>query len=188
MVPHRKDCTMRTLLTAAALGLAAAVFTPAGHAAWLGLQDGDYVVTLSCDFSNVIACPGSSAGTLSLAGGETTAMSFTVNGQLFAGDPLDDLVDGPTIGYESASIQLAPYAFLSLRLMTAGELSPYGPGDRWWVYCNNINATQCAPGTFGTWSARALNAVPEPASLALAALALAALSVAAPRRRSSARS
>ncbi len=115
--------TARTLLTAAALGLAAATFAPAGQAAWLGLQDGDYAVTLSCDFSSVIACPASIGGTLSMAGGETTAMNFTVNGQLFAGDPLDTLVDTATLDFESTTLQLAPNAFLSLRLITAGQFN-----------------------------------------------------------------
>lgn len=171
------------------LALACLLSTPA-HAAWMGLADGAYAVTLHCDTSTQFSCPSDLSGHLDIAGGAASWFDFTVDGLPFQGDPFDAVVDGSLVDTESSTLQMSPFAFLSLRLITDGQIGPYGTGDRWWVYCDNLNANQCAPNTTGTWSARALNAVPEPAPAALLALALAAAAwagrgtVSAPRARS----
>jgi hypothetical protein len=154
------------LLAPAALALAA---LPQGaQATWLGLADGQYTVNLSCDQSNVITCPGNIQGSLSIAGSSATAMSFLINGDSFSGDPTDTVTQGSLVDTQTSSLSILPaYRFISLRLITAGQIGNYGVGDLWWVYCSNTSGTNsCSPNTTGLWSAR-VSAVPEPASLAL---------------------
>jgi MYXO-CTERM domain-containing protein len=176
--------TARRALLCTALCLSLA--TPAAHAAWLGLADGDYALTLNCDLSSVISCPGNLGGSLSIAGGAASYLDVSINGESFVGDPDDTLHSSPLVDFENSSLSHLPtFSFLSLRLITSGQVGSYGVGDMWWVYCHNTGANLCQPGTTGIWSARALNQTPEPTSAALAALALAGL--AAMTRRSPAR-
>lgn len=155
-------------LAPAALALAALAGLPSpASAAWLGLDDGDYLVNLHCDSSTVIACPSDIGGTITLAGGQMTAMNFTVNGDPFVGDPFDAVVDGSLVDTESSTLSGSPvFNFLSLRLITDGQIGPYGVGDRWWVYCNN-NGNNCTPNTTGLWTAQRAGTVSEPALPAL---------------------
>lgn len=172
--PHR-------LLAPAFLALTLAPLQ--AHAAWIGLADGNYTVNLSCDFSTVITCPGSVQGSLSIAGGSATQMSVQINGDSFSGDPTDTLFSNSLVDYESVTLSVLPnYRFVSLRLITAGQIGSYGVGDLWWVYCDNTDATTCAPNTTGTWSARVVSAVPEPTSAALVLLALAGGAAASGRK------
>lgn len=166
-------------LSAAALALASAA-TPAS-AAWMGLADGDYSVNLHCDNSTVIACPSDIGGTMTLAGGQVTTMNFTVGGDSFVGDPVDTVLDGNLVDTESSTLSGTPFKFLSLRLITAGQIGSYGPGDRWWVYCNSVSTTNCTPNTTGLWSAQAVGRVSEPALPAL--LLAGGLAAATLRRR-----
>lgn len=152
-------------LSAAALALAGAT-TPAS-AAWMGLADGDYTVNLHCDNSTVIACPSDIGGSMTLAGGQVTAMNFSVGGDSFVGDPTDTVIDGNLVDTESSTLPGSPFKFLSLRLITAGQIGSYGPGDRWWVYCNSTSPDTCSPNTTGLWSAQAVGRVSEPALPAL---------------------
>lgn len=148
----------------------------AAQAAWLGLVDGQYAVTLNCDFSGVIPCPSSIQGTLTIAGNGVTQMDFGINGEVFAGNPLDGFFDGSLADFENSTLAFDPnFRFLSLRLITAGQIGVYGVGDRWWVYCNNFDIDSCTPNTTGTWSARLIGAVPAPSPLILALGGLAAL-------------
>jgi hypothetical protein len=158
------------LLAPAALVLAS---LPQGaQATWLGLADGNYSVNLSCDYSTVIPCPSNIQGSLSIAGGGATAMSFLINGDAFSGDPADVVTQGPLVDTETSSLSIVPgFRFLSLRLITAGQIGTYGVGDLWWVYCNNSGPNACTPNTTGLWSAR-VTAVPEPAAWALWATGL----------------
>ena len=160
-------------LTAAA-ALAAGLAPGSAQAAWMGLADGDYAVFLHCDFSTQFACPSDLSGSLSIAGGQASWFDFTVDGVVFTGDPVDAVVDGSLVDTEASTLSYLPYTFLSLRLITDGQIGSYGVGDRWWVYCNNIDPTTCTPNTTGTWSVERLDTVPEPASALLAALGLAA--------------
>jgi hypothetical protein len=159
------------LLAAAALVL---ILVPhRAHATWLGLADGNYTVNLSCDQSAVISCPGNIHGSLSITGGSATQMSFLINGDTFSGDPIDEVVQGPLLDTESATLRILPnFRFLSLRLITAGQVGSYGVGDLWWVYCSNTTASACSPNTTGLWSAQA---VPEPDTYVLFGLGLAGL-------------
>jgi len=114
----------------AALVLNAAV-PDAARASFLDLANGTYNVTLTCTFSSVIACPSTIDGTISISGTDVTFMDFTVNGQLFSGDPIEGVFTNlPTADYEYANIELSPFAFFSLR----NDLSvSFGPADHWWV-------------------------------------------------------
>ncbi|MFT3821429.1 MAG: PEP-CTERM sorting domain-containing protein [Rubrivivax sp.] len=181
---------MKAFRTSSLAGLAAAALLGAGlapssaQAAWMGLADGDYTVFLHCDFSTQFACPSDLSGSLSIAGGQATSFDFMVDGVAFNGDPDDAVVDGSLVDTEASTLSFLPYTFLSLRLITDGQIGNYGTGDHWWVYCNNIDATTCTPNTTGTWSVEPLAAAPEPASAALLALGLAAGGWAGARRRS----
>lgn len=164
------------------LTLLAAVLPTAAHATWMGLSDGNYSITLNCDYSTVISCPGAVNGTLTIQGSEATAMDFSMNGDHFLGNPDDALFDGSLVDFESSVIAYTPdYRFLSLRLITDGQIGSYGVGDRWWVYCNNLaGQNTCTPNTTGTWTATLIgNPVPEPTSAALTLLALTMLRVSA---------
>lgn len=166
---------------AAAAALAAGLLPVAARAAWMGLADGDYAVLLQCDTSTEVPCPAIYNGSLTIAGGQAAAFDFSLDGLAFVGDPSDAVVDGSLVDTESSTLALNPFAFLSLRLITDGQIGPYGTGDHWWVYCNNVGVN-CTPNTTGTWTAQALTAgrVPEPAPATL--LAAAGLAMAWRRR------
>lgn len=166
--------TVRHSLSLACLGAASLLAPATAQAAWMGLNDGDYAVTLQCDFSTEFACPSSLSGSMSINAGAVSWFDFVIDGQVFSGDPGDEVVDGSLVDTESSTLARTPLAFLSLRLITDGQIGAYGAGDRWWVYCNNFDADSCTPNTTGTWHARALNQVPEPAPATLLVLALAA--------------
>jgi hypothetical protein len=163
-----------SLAVACAAVLAVSLVPNAARAAWMGLNDGNDAVNLHCDLSSVIACPSDLSGHMSLAGGQVTHFDFVIDGQNFSGDPVDSVTDGSLVDTETSGLINSPFAFLSLRLITAGQIGSYAAGDRWWVYCNNLDSDSCTPSTTGTWSARAVGMVPEPAPAALLALALVA--------------
>jgi PEP-CTERM motif len=177
-----KSITGWRLLAPAVLVLACA--PPSARATWLGLADGHYTVNLSCDVSSVISCPGNIQGSLDIAGSSATAMSFLINGDSFSGDPTDSVTQGSLVDTQTSSLSILPaYRFISLRLITAGQIGNYGVGDLWWVYCSNTSGTNsCSPNTTGLWSAR-VSAVPEPTTWALWAAGLIGLVGSARRGR-----
>lgn len=176
---------MRHLTTTALLSLALCLpMTAARASATLGLADGHYAVSLQCTFSNAIACPSTLQGTLDVTAGSVSAMDFSIDGIGFSGDPFDDPITFSTGAHEVATLSHMPYEFLSIRLMTDGTLGSLQAGDRYWVYCQNQgNPGQCVLNTQGTWDARLISTVPEPALPALLALALLALLTATRARR-----
>jgi hypothetical protein len=153
---------------------ASALFPQTAQASWLNLADGQYAVDLSCTFSTTIACPGVIQGTLTVQGAGITEFDFTINGQHFDGDPGEFTFANVIASFDGSQETLSPFSFLSLRYITAGSAGAFGTGDRWWVYCDNASSTTCTPDTQGLWSATLINAVPEPAPLALLAAAAAA--------------
>ncbi len=141
-------------------------------ATWLDLSDGTYNVTLSCLFSSVITCPTQIAGTLSISGDGASAFNFTVNGQLFNGDPVDSIFFIPNmVDDQQSQVSLSPYAFLYLR-NDLSIMNPFGLADHYWVYCTSVAQDTCTPTTFGNWTATLATAAPEPGTLALLALGL----------------
>lgn len=168
--------------------IAAAALAPqAARASWMNLSDGQYAVDLTCTFSSTIPCPGVVQGTLTVQGAGITAFDFTVNGQHFSGDPEEFTFTNPLVSFDGSQVVLTPFSFLSLRYITAGSVGAFDTGDRWWVYCDNNSASTCTPDTQGLWSATQINAVPEPAPLALL-VAAAAAGVMSRRQRRLARS
>lgn len=154
----------------------AAIAVPAlpgiAQATWLDLPDGNYQLTLNCTVSSVIACPSSISGTATVSGSGLSAMDFTVNGQLFSGDPVDGVFTNSLADYQYSLITLSPFSFLSIR----NNLSlQFGPDDHWWVYCHNTGVDTCSPGTSGNWVATPLNEAPEPITIGLLGLGLALL-------------
>jgi len=148
-------------------------------ATWLGLDDGTYDVTLSCVFSTVIPCPSTIHGTMTIAGGSTTAFDFTVNGQAFVGAPVSGTVTTVLFGTdEVSSLNLSPFSSLSLQHFLTGGLPGLTPDS--WVYCNNFSINSCTPATDGNWTAVAIS---EPPGLALFALSLGIVAVVGVARR-----
>lgn len=168
-----------------ALLLALVGLQPA-QAAWMGLADGDHLINLNCTQSSQIACPSTTTGSLSVAGSNVVAFNFVIDGVAFVGDPAEGHVDGSLVDFDYALMQTAsPLTFLSLRLITDGQIGSFGVGDLWWVYCNETaNPNACTPNTTGLWTAQLVPAgVPEPPSPAPLGAALGALAWAARRRR-----
>jgi len=163
----------RVLAAAAALVITG--LSGAAKAAWLDLAEGTYSVTLTCTVSqdNVIPCPSTINGTFTVAGDGLSFMEFTVNGQLFSGDPTDEVAQSAIVDDQRSTLSLTPYAFLSIR----NDLSiPFGLADHEWVYCDHEdpNIAGCLLRTGGTWVATLVPSnVPEPAGLGLVALGLA---------------
>lgn len=154
--------------------LAAATLLPqAAQASWLNLADGHYAVDLTCTSSTTIPCPGVIQGTLTVQGTGISDFDFTINGQHFDGDPGEFTFANAIVSFDGSQEILTPFSFLSLRYITAGSIGAFGTGDRWWVYCDSNSPSTCSPDTQGLWSATLINAVPEPASLALMAAAAA---------------
>jgi hypothetical protein len=121
-----------------------------------------------------------------VAGNDIVAFDFVIDGVSFVGNPAEGHVDGSLVDFDYALIQTAsPFTFLSLRLITDGQISTFNTGDLWWVYCNETaNPNQCTPNTTGLWTAQLVpTGVPEPQSPALLATALVALAAVARRRR-----
>jgi len=155
--------TFRTcLFTVLALAIAAAT-SPSARATWLDLADGTYNVTLSCTFSLVLSCPTDIHGTMTISGAGATAFDFTVNGQLFLGDPVDELAtDGVTFDNQHSRLDLSPLSSLTI----GNDLTiqnPFIPFDHWWAYCrNNPGTDACFPDTVGSWTA---SPAPAPAAI-----------------------
>jgi hypothetical protein len=172
-----------TFVALPAVLAAAAMLPQVAQASWLNLADGQYAVDLTCTFSSTIPCPGVTHGTLTVQGAGITDFDFTVNGQHFDGDPGEFTFADVNASIDGSQETLAPFSFLSLRYITAGSVGTFGTGDRWWVYCDNNSPNTCTPDTQGLWSATLINAVPEPAPLALLAAAAAAGALLRQRRR-----
>ncbi len=170
---------MTCLIAVAAFGIGAALCALPGTAKadWLGLADGTYDVTLTCTISSVISCPSQIQGTVTIAGAGASFLSYTVNGEVFSGDPIDGVFTNSLAEYQYSQLQHSPFAFADLRF----DLSipnPFIADDQWWVYCNNVpNQNSCTPNTHGTWEAVAVAEVPEPLTLAPFAVGLAGLGV-----------
>lgn len=163
------------------------VTLPPAQAAWMGLDDGDHLINLNCTQSSQIACPSTTTGSVSVVGNDIVAFDFTIDGVAFVGNPVEGHVDGNLVDFDFALIQTAsPFTFLSLRLITDGQIGSFGVGDLWWVYCNETaDPNACTPNTTGLWTAQPVpGVVPEPQTPGLLAAALLALGGAAWRRRS----
>ena len=167
---------MKTIAPALLCAVTLLAAAPA-RATWLGLPDGSYDVVLHCTVSTEIACPSDTFGTLEVQGSGVTAFDVTIDGQHYAGDPADAVVDGNLVDTESSTLSApGPFQFLSLRLITDGQIGPFGTGDNWGVYCNHFQGGgTCTPNTTGLWTATPRAAVPEPTVSALLLPALAAL-------------
>ena len=153
--------TLSHTLLLACTGLFAAA--PA-QATWMGLPDGSYDVVLHCTQSTEIPCPSDTTGTMVLQGSSVSAFDFTIDGVHYVGNPVDAVVDGNLVDTESSTLSMpGPFQFLSLRLITDGQIGSFGTGDNWWVYCSNFQGgNTCTPNTTGLWSATPQAPVPEP--------------------------
>lgn len=174
---------MKSLLVPLALASSMLCMPAPASAAWMGLPDGDYAVTLQCTFSSVLDCAQTLAGSITVDGAGLSAMDFSLNGETFSGDPSDGVVDGTVVDTEQSGRTNTPFSFLSLRLITAGSIDNFQTGDRWWVYCENVATNSCTPNTTGLWSARRVGTVDEPPALAVGALGLVAALGLTRRRR-----
>jgi hypothetical protein len=179
---------MRVLrwLAAAMLGIGAALGGTSNEAKadWLGLADGTYDVTLTCTSSTLFSCPSQITGTLTIAGAGATFMDFTINGQVFSGDPNEGIHTIPsTVDFEFVDMVNTPFSELGLR-RDLSIPNPFVAADHWWFYCNPApnDANACQPSTLGIWEAALVAAVPEPAALTLLAGGLTALGFARRRR------
>lgn len=155
----------RAMVAFAASWLAAS----AAQAAWLGLGDGDYLITLQCELSAVLPCPSTLSGTLSIEAGAADALDLSINGQHFDGNPFDGLDGNATVSFQSSGLSKSPFSFVMLAFITDGSFGPYGVGDRFWQYCVNTGPGVCSVSTRGSWSAVPEGSVPAPAPVALLA-------------------
>jgi hypothetical protein len=166
---------LRSLAVAVlAFGAGFGALPNAAKADWLGLADGTYDVTLTCVLSSVIPCPSQFQGTVTIEGAGATFLSYTVNGELFSGDPTDGVFTNSVADFQYSRLENVPFSFADLRLDLSTP-NPQIPDDQWWVYCDNVSSSTCTPAAAGTWSAVAVAEVPEPFTLALFAAGLAGL-------------
>jgi hypothetical protein len=161
-------------ITALSIGAAFGTLPGGAKADWLGLTDGTYDVTLTCVNSTVIACPSQIQGTVTIAGAGASFLSYTVNGEVFSGDPTDGVFTSATADYQFSILTHSPFSFADLRFDLSIPNS-FIADDQWWAYCNNVSQSNCTPATFGSWRAVAVAEVPEPVTLALFASGLAGL-------------
>lgn len=167
---------MTRLIAVAALAISAGLgaLSSAAKAGWLGLTDGTYDVTLTCVVSSVIPCPSQFQGTVTIEGAGATFLSYTVNGELFSGDPTDGVFTNSVADFQYSRLENSPFSFADLRLDLSTP-NPQIPDDHWWVYCDNVSSSTCTPAAAGSWSAVAAAEVAEPFTLALFAAGLAGL-------------
>jgi len=152
------------------IAYSALLWSGPASATWLGLADGDYDVTLSGCSSAVVTCP--VTGALTISGSDATLFNFSVNGQLFAGDPTDGL-QGVN---ERSDLVLSPFSFFSLIHTPDPTVSEF------WVYCENTSPNSCLP-MAGFWNATLrTTSVPEPGTLLLLAMGFAGIGLARHRR------
>jgi hypothetical protein len=156
---------------AAALLLATTLAATPADAAWLGLEDGEYDLTLAgCG----ALCDPSPAGRLTIAGTEATYLRIAIDGVLFEGNPNDYVTNpGGALRSDLDRVSYAPlyYTFFSLLQLTSGE--------NLFIYCRDESPGEfggqpvpaCRPDTLGSWRAEPL---PEPGTLGLALAATAA--------------
>ena len=169
---------MRPIARPLLLATMAAIASPAARADWLDLPDGLYDISLSCVQNNsLIPCPSPFHASLTVSGAGASAMSTSINGQAFSGDPIEDVATFGTYSYQLSTLIDVPYSFITL----ASDLSPApatnaGLTNHWWYYCAP-SSTGCRFDLAGSWVARAVSSVPEPSTTALIALSLTSLAV-----------
>jgi hypothetical protein len=166
------------LAAVAAMGLALGAMPGAAKADWLGLADGTYDVTLTCTISSAISCPTQIQGTVTIEGAGASFLSYTVDGEVFSGDPADSIFQNAIAHFQISQLYNSPFSFADLRFDLTIP-NPQIPDDHWWVHCPNSGVDVCTPTSAGTWTAIAA-AVPAPFTLALFTAGLAGLGL---RRR-----
>lgn len=142
--------------------VAIVVPTATAHAAWMGLDDGTYALTLTCTTSPIVTCPATFQGTLTINGRAASFMDVTVEGIRFTGDPLDSY-DGPLEATQSASLFATPKIFDLFLILPTSTSGPV----QFWNYVPFTGAQLSA----GTWAAVPVpvSNIPLPGSLVLLA-------------------